>query len=64
MAPEIHNSTLKNANLEDLKITDIWSLGMLAYAAINPNLINPYHKEAEDLGGPLTMDTMKLFTQI
>ena len=64
MAPEIHNSTLKNANLEDLKITDIWSLGMLAYAAINPNLINPYHKEAEDLGRPLTMDTMKLFTQI
>ena len=64
MAPEIHNNTLKNANLEDLKRTDIWSLGILAYAAINPNLINPYHKEAEDLGRPLTMDTMKLFTQI
>ncbi len=58
MAPELLNSTLKSANLEDL---NIWSLGILAYAVINPNLMNPYHKEAEVLGGPLTMDTMKLF---
>lgn len=44
MAPEIHNSTLINACLEDLKKNDIWSLGILAYAVINPNLIHPYHR--------------------
>ena len=63
MAPELLNSTLKSASLEDLKKTDIWSLGILAYAAINPNLINPYYKEAEVLDSPLTMDTMKLFVR-
>ena len=63
MAPEIHKSTLINASLEDLKKTDIWSLGILAYAVINPNLVNPYHKETEALGGPLTMEAMKMFMQ-
>jgi serine/threonine protein kinase len=64
MAPEIHNSTLTNANLADLKKTDIWSLGILAYAVINPNLINPYHKEAEVLRGSHQItDTIKLLMQ-
>jgi serine/threonine/tyrosine protein kinase RAD53 len=63
MAPELLNSTLKSANLHDLKKTDIWSLRILAYAVINPNLLSPFHKEAEALGGPLTMDTMKLFVK-
>lgn len=51
MAPEIHNDTLVNASLADLMKTDIWSLGILAYAMINPNLINPYDKEVEASGG-------------
>ena len=64
MAPEIHRCALNYASLSDLKQTDIWSLGVLAYAVVNPNLINPYHKETEILGGGLlTTDTMKLLMQ-
>ena len=64
MAPEIHRCALNNASLSDLKQTDIWSLGVLAYAVVNSNLINPYHKETEILGGGLlTTDTMKLLMQ-
>ena len=64
MAPEIYGCSLKNASLSDLNKTDIWSLGVLAYAVVNPNLINPYHKETEVLGGGLlTTDTMKLLMQ-
>ena len=64
MATEIHGCSLKNASLSDLKKTEIWSLGVLAYAVVNPNLINPYHKEIEVLGGGLlTTDTMKLLMQ-
>ena len=64
MALEVHRCALNNASLSDLKQTDIWSLGVLAYAVVNPNLINPYHKETEILGGGLlTTDTMKLLMQ-
>lgn len=63
MAPEIHLGILKSANQIDLKKPDIWSLGILAYAVINPNLINPYYKEADALGSPLTMEIMKSFMQ-
>ena len=63
MAPEIHLGILKSANQIDLKKTDIWSLGILAYAVINPNLINPYYKEADALGSALTMEIMKSFMQ-
>ena len=64
MAPEIHGCSLKNASLSDLKKTDIWSLGVLAYAVVNSNLINPYNKDTEALGGGLlTTDTMKLLLQ-
>ena len=36
MAPEIHNSTLTNANLADLKKTDIWSLGIFGICSHKP----------------------------
>ena len=45
MAPEIHLDQLTNASQTDLKKMDIWSLGILAYSMINPNLSNPYRKE-------------------
>lgn len=61
MAPEIHLGILKNATLADLKRTDIWSLGMLAYAIINPNLQHPYCKEAEKARGQLFDHTLKSF---
>jgi hypothetical protein len=54
---------LKSANQIDLKNPDFWSLGILAYAEINPNLINPYYKEADALGSPLTVEIMKSFMQ-
>ena len=43
MAPEIHTAQLTNASLDDLKKADIWSLGILAYATINPNLKGRLH---------------------
>ena len=63
MAPEIHLRTLKIANQNDLKKTDIWSLGILAYAMINPNLENPYRKETGLLCYQLNMDIMKTIIQ-
>ena len=59
MAPEICTNNLATANQSDLKTMDIWSLGLVAFAMVNPNLINPYCKEAERLGGNYSMETMK-----
>ena len=63
MAPEIHTAQLTNASLDDLKKADIWSLGILAYATINPNLSSPYCKESESLNAALSVDIMKHFMQ-
>ena len=59
MAPETCTSNLATANQSDLKEIDIWSLGLVAFAMVNPNLINPYCKEAEHLGGNYSMETTK-----
>ncbi len=59
MAPEIINGKLQKASITDLKKTDVWSLGLLSFAAINPNLNNPYCKAIEDLGVEFGLDTMK-----
>ncbi len=59
MAPEIINGKLQKASITDLKKTDVWSLGLLSFAAINPNLNNPYCKVIEDLGVEFGLDTMK-----
>ena len=63
MAPEIHTGLLGKASQDDLKKTDIWSLGLLAFSMVNPNLTNPYRKEAELLGIEFNMETMKKLMQ-
>jgi serine/threonine protein kinase len=59
MAPEIHIGLLKSVTQSDLKKMDIWSLGLLAYAVVNPNLISSYRKESELLGEKFNTETMK-----
>ena len=59
MAPEIHTGLLGKASQDDLKKTDIWSLGLLAFSMVNPNLTNPYRKDTELLGIEFNMETMK-----
>ena len=63
MAPEIHTGKLTNASQQDLKMADIWSLGILSHATINPNLSSPYRKESESLGTAFNLDMMKHFIQ-
>ena len=59
MAPEIQLEELKMASQEDLQKADIWSLGLLMYSLINPNLTNPYRGELEQAGISFTQNTMK-----
>jgi serine/threonine protein kinase len=59
MAPEIHNRKLQQASITDLKKTDVWSLGLLSFSVINPNLSSPYRKVIEELGVDFSLDTMK-----
>ena len=47
------------ASQEDLQKADIWSLGLIKYSLINPNLTNPYRGEFEQAGIPFTQNTMK-----
>ncbi len=63
MAPEIHTGRLAGASQDDLKMADIWSLGILAYAMVNPNLSYPYWKECESSDAMLNEDVMKDFMQ-
>ena len=64
MAPEIQTGSLTTATQSDLMKMDIWSLGILAHAMMNPNLSRPYSKEAEQLGVQFSMDVMKHFMQV
>lgn len=50
MAPEIHLQHFFQAGQEELRNADIWSLGMVMYTLINPNLGGPYRNEFEQLG--------------
>ena len=59
MAPEIQLEELKIARQEDLEKADIWSLGLLMYSLINPNLPNPYRREFEQAGIPFSVSAMK-----
>lgn len=63
MAPEIHMGLLTSATQLDLQKTDIWSLGLLVYSLVNPNLANPYLKESENVVYRFDMETMKKFMQ-
>ena len=53
MAPElfIEELQLKSASINDLKIADIWSLGMVIFCIFNPDLGYPYEKDFEKLSG-------------
>ena len=42
MAPEIKLEDLKLAGKEDLEKADIWSLGLMMFSMLNPNLSHPY----------------------
>jgi hypothetical protein len=47
MAPEIHLHRLFQAIQEDLKKADMWSLGLMMFTLLNPNLRSPYRAELE-----------------
>ena len=64
MAPEIQTGALTTATQSDLKKMDMWSLGILAHAMMNPNLSYPYCKEAEQVDAQFSMDMMKHFMQL
>ena len=50
MAPEVHLPKQSHASQDDLKKTDIWSLGLVMYAMVNPNVRGPYRDELEQAG--------------
>ena len=50
MAPEVHLPKQSHASQNDLKKTDIWSLGLVMYAMVNPNVRGPYRGELEQAG--------------
>ena len=50
MGPEIHTGRLPNASQKDLKMADIWPLGIIAHSMINPNLSCPYRQESTAFG--------------
>ena len=54
MAPEILLENLKFAGQEDLKKADIWSLGIMMFSMISPNLSNPYRAEFKASGVPFS----------
>jgi len=54
MAPEIQLEDVKLADQEDLKKADIWSLGLIMFSMINPNLSHPYCAEFERSGVPFS----------
>ena len=59
MAPEIVNGQLQKAIITDLKKNDVWSLGMLSFATINPNLSTPYSKVIKEIDVEVSLDPMK-----
>ena len=52
MAPELllKEMALSTASIEDLKLADIWALGMIFFTMINPNLKSPYILEIRSQG--------------
>ena len=59
MTPEIQLEDLKLAGEEDLRKADIWSLGLMMFSMINPNLPHPYLAESERSGVPFSDKAMK-----
>ena len=54
MAPEIQLQDLHFASQQDLMRADIWSLALLMFVMINPNLPHPYFTEFEESGFPFS----------
>ena len=50
MAPEVHLPKKSHVSQDDLKKTDIWSLGLVMYGMVNPNVRGPYRSELEQAG--------------
>lgn len=59
MAPEMQLNQLVFASQEDLKRADMWSLGLVMHAMINPDLGSPYRAELEQSGVPDTQVALK-----
>ena len=59
MAPEIQLEDLKLAGQGDLKKAYIWSLRLMMFSMINPNLSHPYLAEFERSGVPFSDKVMK-----
>ena len=49
MAPELHRIDSGPMNLDKLKCTDVWSMSMIFFMLINPDLRYPYQKEIKDV---------------
>lgn len=59
MAPEIQLEDLKLAGQQDLKKADIWSLGLMMFSMINPNLSHPYSAEFGRSGVPFSEKALR-----
>ncbi len=59
MAPEMQLNQLDSASQDDLKRSDMWSLGLVMHAMMNPELGSPYRVEIEPTGVPDTQAALK-----
>ncbi len=59
MAPEMQLNQLDFASQDDLKRSDMWSLGLVMHAMMNPELGSPYRVEIEQTGVPDTQAALK-----
>ena len=63
MAPELllKERALSNASIDDLKLADIWAVGMIFFTMVNPNLKCPYILEIRSQGGIRSQEELKSF---
>lgn len=63
MAPEILVEKLRitGATISDLFLVDIWALGMIIFAMINPNLKHPFRLEIRSAGSISSQEGLKKF---
>ena len=63
MAPELllKEMVLSTAAIDDLRLADIWALGMIFFTMINPNLKSPYILEIRSRGGISSQEELKSF---
>ena len=63
MAPEtlVKKMRISNATISDLFLVDIWTLGMIIFTMINPNLKYPFRSEIRSAGGISSQEELKKF---